>query len=66
MIIPVDKNLMRSLSGNEIIAKACGDLSALGVDNFIHWCDIITVDINDIPHFPLVDYVAGVVRFLKS
>ena len=65
MIIQVDKNIMRTLSGNEIIAKACSDLSALGVDNFIYWDDVITVNIGDIQHFPLVDYVAGGVRFLK-
>lgn len=64
MIIPVDKNMMRTLSGNEIIAKACSDLSALGVDNFIHWRDEISVDIAGESHSVMIDYVAGGVCFV--
>ena len=57
---------MRSLDGNSLIKSACDKLSEYGIENFIHWRDEISVSIGKEELKPMVDYVAGGVRFLKS
>ena len=66
MVISLDANQMHSLDGNSLIKSACDKLSEYGIENFIHWCDEITVDIAGESHGVMIDYVAGGVRFLKS
>ena len=66
MLILLDSNKMRSLDGNGLIKLACDKLSEYGIENFIHWRDEISVDIGSEELKPMVDYVAGGVRFLKS
>ena len=57
---------MHSLDGNGLIKLACDKLSDYGIENFIHWRDEISVSIGSEELKPMVDYVAGGVRFLKS
>ena len=64
MLILLDSNQMRSLDGNSLIKSACDKLSECGVENFIHWCDEISVDIAGESHGVMIDYVAGGVRFV--
>ena len=66
MLVSIDANQMKSLDGNSLIKSACDKLSQLGVENFIHWSDEISVDIAGESHNVMIDYVAGGVRFLKS
>lgn len=66
MLILLDKHQMNSLDGNALIKSACDKLSQSGIENFIHWSDVISVDISGESHGVMVDYVAGGVRFLKS
>lgn len=66
MLILLDSNKMRSLDGNGLIKLACDKLSEYGIENFIHWRDEISVSIGKEEFKPVVDYVAGGVRFLKS
>ena len=66
MIVFLDKSQMRSLDGNGLIKLACDKLSDYGVENYINWRDEITVNIGSEELKPVVDYVAGGVRFLKS
>ena len=66
MIVFLDKSQMRSLDGNGLIKLACDKLSDYGVENYINWRDEITVNIGSEELKPIVDYVAGGVRFLKS
>ena len=66
MIVFLDKSQMRSLDGNGLIKLACDKLSDYGVENYINWRDEITVNIGSEELKPMVDYVAGGVRFLKS
>ena len=64
MLILLDSNKMRSLDGNGLIKSACDKLSEYGIENFIHWCDEISVDIARESHSVMIDYVAGGVRFV--
>ena len=64
MIISLDKNQMRSLDGNSLIVSACDKLSECGIENFIHWSDVISVDFAGESHGVMIDYVAGGVRFV--
>ena len=64
MLILLDSSQMRSLDGNGLIKLACDKLSQLGVENFIHWDDEISVDIAGESHGVMIDYVAGGVRFV--
>ena len=66
MIVFLDKSQMRSLDGNGLIKLACDKLSDYGVENFINWRDEISVTVGTEELKPMVDYVAGGVRFLKS
>ena len=66
MIVFLDKSQMRSLDGNGLIKSACDKLSDYGIENFINWRDEISVNIGSEELKPMVDYVAGGVRFLKS
>lgn len=66
MLILLDSTQMRSLDGNGLIKLACDKLSDYGVENFINWRDEISVTVNGEELKPIVDYVAGGVRFLKS
>ena len=66
MIVFLDKSQMRSLDGNGLIKLACDKLSDYGVENYINWRDEITVNIGSEELKPIVDYVVGGVRFLKS
>ena len=66
MLILLDSNKMHSLDGNGLIKSACDKLSDYGIKNFIHWGDEISVNIGSEELKPMVDYVAGGVRFLKS
>ena len=65
MLVSIDANQMKSLDGNSLIKSACDKLSQLGVENFIHWSDEISVSIGSEELKPMIDYVAGGVRFLK-
>ena len=66
MLILLDSNKMHSLDGNSLIKSACDKLSEYGIENFIHWGDLISVDIAGESHGVMIDYVAGGVRFLKA
>ena len=66
MLITLDSHQMHSLDGNGLIKLACDKLSDYGVENYINWRDEITVNIGSEELKPMVDYVAGGVRFLKS
>ena len=66
MLILLDSNKMHSLDGNGLIKSACDKLSDYGVANFINWSDEISVSIGSEELKPMIDYVAGGVRFLKS
>ena len=66
MLILLDSSQMRSLDGNGLIKSACDKLSDYGVENFINWRDEISVTVGSEELKPMVDYVAGGVRFLKS
>ena len=66
MLITLDSHQMRSLDGNGLIKSACDKLSDYGVENYINWRDEISVNIGSEELKPVVDYVAGGVRFLKS
>ena len=66
MLITLDSHQMHSLDGNGLIKSACDKLSEYGIENFIHWDDVVSVDIFGCAHDVIVDYVAGGVRFLKS
>ena len=66
MIVFLDKSQMHSLDGNGLIKSACDKLSDYGVENYINWRDEITVNIGSEELKPIVDYVVGGVRFLKS
>ena len=66
MLITLDSHQMHSLDGNGLIKLACDKLSDYGIENFINWRDEITVNIGSEELKPMVDYVAGGVRFLKS
>ena len=66
MLVSLDAHQMHSLDGNSLIRSACDKLYEYGIENFIHWCDEITVDIAGESHGVMIDYVAGGVRFLKS
>ena len=66
MLILLDSNKMHSLDGNSLIKSACDKLSEYGIENFIHWGDLISVSIGSEELKPMVDYAAGGVRFLKS
>ena len=66
MLILLDANQMKSLDGNLLIKSACDKLSQLGVENFIHWSDEISVDIAGESHGVMIDYVAGGVRFVHQ
>ena len=61
---PIDANQMKSLDGNSLIKSACDKLSQLGVENFIHWSDEISVDFAGESHGVMIYYVAGGVRFV--
>ena len=63
MLILLDSDKMHSLDGNALIKSACDKLSSYGVSNFIHWDDNVIVDIGNESLIPVVDYVAGGVRF---
>lgn len=63
MLVFLEKSEMKSLDGNALIKSACDKLSSYGIKNFIHWGDIIVVDIGDEELDPQVDYVSGGVRF---
>lgn len=65
MLILLDSKKMHSLDGNGLIKSACDKLSDYGVANFINWRDEISVNIGNVELKPMVDYVAGGVRFLK-
>ena len=65
MIVFLDKSQMKSLDGNALIKSACDKLSSYGIKNYIHWDDLISVNIGNEELKPMVDYVAGGVRFLK-
>ena len=64
MLVSLDAHLMRSLDGNGLIKSACDKLSELGVENFIHWDDEISVDFAGESHGVMIDYVEGGVRFV--
>ena len=64
MLVSIDANQMKSLDGNSLIKSACDKLSQLGVENFIHWRDEISVDIAGESHGVMIDYAAGGVRFV--
>ena len=66
MLILLDSSQMRSLDGNGLIKLSCDKLSDYGVENYINWRDEISVTVNGEELKPIVDYVAGGVRFLKS
>ena len=66
MLVSLDAHQMHSPDGNSLIRSACDKLSQLGVENFIHWDDEISVDFAGESHSVVIDYVAGGVRFLKS
>ena len=66
MFVELDPDKMRSLDGNGLIKLACDKLSDYGIENFIHWGDLISVSIGSEELKPTVDYAAGGVRFLKS
>ena len=66
MLILLDSSQMHSLDGNGLIKSACDKLSDYGVANFINWRDEISVIIGKEELTPMIDYVAGGVRFLKS
>ena len=66
MLILLDSSQMHSLDGNGLIKSACDKLSDYGVANFINWRDEISVSIGSEELKPMIDYVAGGVRFLKS
>ena len=65
MLILLDSNKMHSLDGNGLIKSACDKLSDYGIENYINWRDEISVTVNGEELKPIVDYVAGGVRFLK-
>ena len=65
MLILLDSNKMHSLDGNGLIKSACDKLSEYGIENYINWRDEISVTVNGEELKPIVDYVAGGVRFLK-
>ena len=64
MFIKLDPDKMHTMDGCALIVAACDKLSQLGVENFIHWSDEISVDIAGEPHGVMIDYVAGGVRFV--
>ena len=64
MIISLNKNQMHSLDANSLIKSACDKLSEYGIENFIHWSDVISVDIAGESHGVTIYYVAGGVRFV--
>ena len=63
MIVFLDKQQMKSLDGNALRKSACDKLSSYGIKNFIHWGDLISVDIGGEKLDPQVDYNIGGVRF---
>ena len=66
MFVKLDLDKMHTMDGGALIVAACNILSAAGTKNYIHWSDVISVDIAGELHGVMIDYVAGGVRFLKS
>ena len=64
MFIKLECDKMRTLDGGALIVAACDALSAIGVKNYIHWQDDISVSIDNVLHDVIVDYVKCGVHFV--
>ena len=56
MFIELPKDAMHNLGYGELLIAACDTLSALCVENYIHWSDVVIVTVNDELCTPVIDY----------
>ena len=47
----------------DALRYACDRLYESGVHNFIHYNDVVTVEINGVDYYPVIDYSRYVVVF---
>ena len=64
MFVELPKDAMHNLGYGELLIAACDTLSALCVENYIHWLDTVVVEVNGELCTPVIDYSRGGIDFV--